>query len=65
MSMKWIEQTGLTLIYPIGDKAELEGLWERWKAMSDSDKATSDQKSIEIFGMDNQSHYDILCLLYV
>ena len=28
-------------------------------------KRLADEKSIELFGMDNSSHYDILQLMYV
>lgn len=62
---EWIWQSGLELVYPAGDKGKLNSIWDRWQEMSDEDKAKSDAKSIELFGMDNASHYDILCLLYV
>ena len=62
---EWMKKTGLVVLYPVGSKEALDGLWENWQALSDEDKSLSDQKSIELFGMDNSNHHDILELLYV
>ena len=53
------------MVYPTETKDELEKIWEKWQRMSDEEKRKSNEKSIKIFGMDNESHYDILGLLYV
>ena len=60
-----MDETGIPLVHPTETKEDLDGIWEKWKGLSEVDKDKSDRKSIEIFGMDNASHYDILGLLYV
>lgn len=48
-----------------GSRQELEELWDRWQSQSESLKLESDRKSVELYGMDNQTHHGILQLLYV
>lgn len=60
-----MNETRIPLVFPAGSREELDKIWKRWQFLTDEDKQKSDQKSIEIFGMDNASHYDILGLLYV
>jgi hypothetical protein len=60
-----MDDTGIPLVHPTETKEDLDCIWERWRKLPDNDKMKSDEKSIEIFGMDNASHYDILGLLYV
>ena len=60
-----MNETRIPLVFPVGSREELDKIWKRWQFLTDEDKQKSDQKSIEIFGMDNASHYEILGLLYV
>ena len=64
-AINWMEETGLTLLHPCGSIQSLKELWQKWMSMSDTDKRESDAKSIELFGMGNEEHYEILQLLYV
>ena len=64
-AIDWMKETGLALMYPTGSGESLEALWQRWQGMSQDDKQKSDAKSIELFGMANEEHHDILSLLYV
>ena len=64
-AIDWMKETGLALMYPTGSGESLEALWQRWQSMSQEDKQKSDSKSIELFGMGNEEHHDILSLLYV
>ena len=65
IAINWMEETGLALLHPCGSSQGLEELWQKWMSMSDTDKRESDAKSIELFGMGNEEHYEILQLLYV
>ena len=65
VAREWIDQTGIPLVYPAESKETLDAMWEKWQGLSDQDKLKSDEKSIEIFGMDNASHHEILELLYL
>ena len=65
IAINWMEETGLALLHPCGSIQGLEELWQKWMSMSDTDKQRSDAKSIELFGMGNEEHYEILQLLYV
>ena len=65
IAINWMEETGLTLLHPCGSSQGLKELWQKWMSMSDTDKRESDAKSIELFGMGNEEHYEILQLLYV
>ena len=65
IAINWMEETGLALLHPCGSSQGLKELWQKWMSMSDTDKQRSDAKSIELFGMGNEEHYEILQLLYV
>lgn len=60
-----MRETGIALVYPTETQEELVHIWKEWQSLSDDDREQSDKKSIELFGMDNKSHYDILLLTYV
>ena len=65
LARKWMRETGIALVYPAETQEELVHIWKEWQSLSDDDREQSDKKSIELFGMDNKSHYDILLLTYV
>ena len=57
---KYRMDTGIELIHKEPTKEELERIWKNWNLMSDYQKRESDKKSIELFGMTNQDHYNEL-----
>jgi Rad3-related DNA helicase len=65
LAYEWASENGIEMVYPTNTKDELEQLWKRWQELSPQQKRLADQKSIELFGMDNASHYEILQLMYV
>lgn len=54
---KWRAQTGIELIHKEPTFEELERTWKNWSLMTDEMKRFSDEKSIELFGVDNETHY--------
>ena len=60
LAMKWRQQTGIELIYPEPDRSLLNDLWDNWNQMPNNLKRVSDQKSLELFGLTNQKHYQKL-----
>ena len=65
LAQQWQDENGLWIVRPTEDKSQLEEIWRNWQDMPPQDKRLSDEKSIELFGMDNTSHYEILQLMYV
>ena len=65
LAQEWVRENGIDMIYPAGTKEKLDKIWENWQELSPQQKRLSDEKSIELFGMDNTNHYEILGLLYV
>ena len=65
MAYEWTMENGIDMVYPTNTKDELEELWRNWNELSPQEKRLSDEKSMELFGMDNGSHYEILQLMYV
>ena len=61
---KYRMDTGIELIHKEPTKEELERIWKNWNLMSDYQKRESDKKSIELFGMTNQDHYNELINSY-
>lgn len=57
---KWRAETGIELIHKEPTHDEFERIWKNWQLMSDEDKQKSDVKSIELFGVDNKTHYEQL-----
>lgn len=60
----WRAQTGIELIHKEPSYDELLRIWSNWNLMPDELKAISDQKSIELFGVDNETHFYQLQELY-
>jgi len=56
----WRANTGIELIHKEPTEQEFNRIWNNWQLMSDEDKQKSDAKSIELFGMDNKTHYEQL-----
>lgn len=57
---RWRAVTGIELIHKEPTKDELERIWKNWQMMDDECKAASDKKSLELFGMNNEDHYNQL-----
>lgn len=53
----WRAKTGIELIHKEPTSLEQDRIWENWFWMSDEMKKISDRKSLELFGIDNQSHH--------
>ena len=62
---KWMRKTGIALVCQTETREELTNVWNKWQSLSNEDREKSNKKSIELFGMDNKSHYEILQLLFV
>lgn len=54
---RWRAETGIELIHHEPSYEELQRIWKNWQLMSDKEKIMSDQKSIELFGVDNETHF--------
>ena len=54
---RWRAVTGIELIHKEPTIEELKRIWNNWQLMSDEEKKISDQRSIQLFGMDNETHY--------
>lgn len=54
---RWRAVTGIELIHKEPTIEELKRIWNNWQLMSAEEKTISDQKSIQLFGMDNETHY--------
>ncbi|MBD3359956.1 MAG: hypothetical protein GF365_04595 [Candidatus Buchananbacteria bacterium] len=52
----WRAKTGIELIHKEPTKDEQIRIWQNWNKMSDQMKKTSDSKSLEFFGKDNEHH---------
>lgn len=52
--------TGRVIIYPTKNANELESLYMKYMALKINDRASSDNKSTEIFGLPNREIYKIL-----
>lgn len=57
---KWRAETGIELIHKEPTEQEFDRIWNNWQLMSNEDKEKSDSKSIELFGVDNKTHYEQL-----
>lgn len=65
LALEWTKENGIAMVYPTDTKNELEELWRNWNNLNPQDKRLSDEKSVELFGMDNSNHHEILQLMYV
>ena len=55
---KWSQRTGIEIIYDEISIKKLEDIWKNWNKMPDQMKEISDQKSIELYGINNKSHFE-------
>lgn len=58
----WRSTTGIELIHQEPTREELERIYQNFLVMPKSLQEISDQKSIELFGIDNSTHYRMLKL---
>jgi len=56
----WRATMGIELIHEEPTQEELERIWKNWNEMTDVQKQQSEAKSLELFGMTNQQHYEKL-----
>ena len=49
-----------SIVYPTKNEDKLDELWHGYKSMIRKNQRESDWKSLELFGMDNQAHYEYL-----
>ena len=54
---KFRMDTGIELIHREPTKVELLRIYKNWMQMTKKQKKVSDEKSMELFGMDNVSHF--------
>ena len=57
---RWRMENGIELIHREPTEREFRRILGNWKSMGDKQKAQSDRKSIELFGMDNLNHAKVL-----
>lgn len=53
----WRMKTGIELIHKEPTLNEQERIWKNWQLMTDKQKKISDEKSKELFGIDNAVHH--------
>ena len=61
---KFRMDTGIELIHEEPSLEELNRIHDNWQLMSDQQKEISDKKSIELFGLNNEDHYNQLLFRY-
>lgn len=54
---RWRALTGIELIHKEPSFDELQRIWRNWNLMPDELKSKSDAKSMELFGVDNETHF--------
>ena len=59
---RWRAETGIELIHEEPTLAEFQRIRHNWELMTPRQKAISDAKSKELFGVDNRTHYNMLML---
>lgn len=59
---RWRAETGIELIHEEPTLEEFQRIRQNWELMTPKQKAISDTKSKELFGVDNQTHYNMLML---
>ncbi len=57
---RWRAETGIELIHEEPSWEEFDRVSKNWDYMSDEQKALSDAKSMELYGMTNQEHRNFL-----
>lgn len=60
----WRMKTGIELIHREPTRTELKRIWNNWQRMTDKQKALSDAKCMELFGVDNKTLYEYLMPQY-
>lgn len=60
MAKDWATQATRTIITPTDELSDLERQWDEYNSMIKKNRRESDWKSIELFGMNNQSHYELI-----
>ena len=56
-AINWMNDTHLTLITYCDNVDDLDALWEEFNEMTGDGKSKSDLQSIELYGVDNETHY--------
>lgn len=56
----WVRENNLTVIYPVDALEDLEELWRDWNDMTIDQRRHSNYKSLELFGINNIAHYNML-----
>ena len=56
----WRAEQGIELIHPEPTPEELERIAANWELMDEEQKRISDEKSMELFGMSNADHLEVL-----
>ena len=59
-AMNWSIDANATIIIPTANLIDLENRWINFNSMIKKKRRESDWKSLELFGMTNQEHYDKL-----
>jgi len=57
---RWRAEAGIELIHEEPTLEEFQRIRQNWELMTPKQKAISDIKSKELFGVDNQTHYNML-----
>lgn len=57
---RWRAVTGIELVHREPTLDELNRIWSNWQLMTPEEKRISDDKSIQLFGIDNETHYFML-----
>lgn len=61
---RWRALTGIELIHRELSLNELERVFKNWKLMNPLMKKISDKKPIELFGITNVEHYELLKFVF-
>ena len=61
---QWRASNGIELIHKEPSIEELNRIWANWQLMPDNMKRKSDEKSIELYGVDNETNYNNLVKQY-
>lgn len=56
----WAANAIRSIVYPTSDESLLDKLYNDYKGMIRKNQRESDWKSLELFGMDNKTHYEYL-----
>lgn len=59
-AIKWSVDAMRTIIIPTGDLEDLEAQWIKFNSMPKKHRRESDWKSLELFGVTNQTNYETL-----